>query len=368
MGSARELRTLMVSGKAGLEGDGWPPREEARRLIDADRLSDILALHDALGVTVLDARYLAGLPGLWGRLLRRLPFRIAQAAEIARRRHELDAVLTWGERDAARVAALMCFLSRRPAHVSILFWISDWKKSLPLRLLQRWIDRMMIAAPLQYRFAVDTLRLPPGKVVNVPWAVDTRFWRPLPASGGGDTICAVGLELRDYATFVAALRPLEIPCHIAVGSVRETGGLDVGPLPDQVTVGRKPITELRVLYARSRFVVVPLLPSDSDQGITTCLEAMAMAKAVICTDTVGQAGVLEDGVNSVRVPPLDEPALRNAIEQLWNDPDLCERLGAAGRRLVEEQYGLDTVVPRIAALCREAAAERGRPDVLTGGS
>jgi glycosyltransferase involved in cell wall biosynthesis len=351
------LRTLMVSSREGIEGDGWPPREELRRLIEDDRVSNILALHDALGVTVLDGRYLAAQPGAWGRLLRRAPFRIAQAAEIVRRRREFDAVLTWGERDAVRVGALMCLLPRRPAHVSILFWISRWRKALPLRLVHRGIDRMILGSPLQYRFALHTLRLPEKKVARIPWAVDTRFWRPLPSSGNEDMICAVGLEMRDYDTLIAALRPLGIPCHIAAGNRRMTRDLNA-ELPDQVTVARRSMHELRELYVRSRFVVVPLLPTDSDQGITTCLEAMAMARAVICTDTDGQVGVLDHDVNSIRVPPGDDEALREAIKRLWADPGLCARLGAAGRRLVEERYGLDVVVPRIAALCKDAVAER----------
>lgn len=219
---------------------------------------------------------------------------------------------------------------------------------------------MIVGAPLQYRFALVALRLPEKKVVHIPWAVDTRFWRPLPSSGNAETICAVGLERRDYDTLIAALRPLPIPCHIAAGSRSKTKALDETQIPDHVTVGRKSMLELRDLYARSRFVVVPLLPTESDQGITTCLEAMAMARAVICTKTAGQAGLLEDGVNSILVPPCDHVALRDAIERLWADPDLCARLGAAGRRLVEERFGDDRIVPRVLALCREAASERPR--------
>jgi glycosyltransferase involved in cell wall biosynthesis len=105
---------------------------------------------------------------------------------------------------------------------------------------------------------------------------------------------------------------------------------------------------------------VPLLPSDSDQGITTCLEAMAMAKAVICTQTAGQIGVLEHEVNALLVPPRDPRALRLAIERLWADPELCVRLGIAGRRRVEQHHALDVVDARIAALAGEAVAARHR--------
>jgi hypothetical protein len=57
---------------------------------------------------------------------------------------------------------------------------------------------------------------------------------------------------------------------VANGSMPDVGVARWGdrPLPTGVTVGAKSYFELRELYARSRFVAVPLLPSDSDNGIT----------------------------------------------------------------------------------------------------
>lgn len=358
-GSAPRLRTLEVGSSVGM---GWPPVEELRRLVAEDRVSNVLALHDALGIAPLDGRYLARLPGTWGRLLRRLPFRMAQAIELVRRRKAVDAVFTWGERDAIAVGALMLLPRRRPAHVSILFWPAKWKKALPLRVVQRGVDRMIIPSPLQRRLALERFGLPRRKVVDIPWSVDTRFFRPMPCPGPQETICSVGLEMRDYATLLAALQPLDIRCHIAVGagaaSSTPKDALAGMPLREGITVGRKSPADLRELYACSRFVVVPLQPSNSDNGITTCLEAMAMGRAVICTETRGQIGVLQDGVNSIRVPPRDEVALRRAIERLWNEPELCARLGAAGRTLVEERYDNVRVAQRVATVFREATDER----------
>jgi glycosyltransferase involved in cell wall biosynthesis len=362
------FRTIMISSREGIQGDGWAAPADLRRLVDEDRAADVLALHRALAVTVLDSAYLAQVPGAWGWLLGRLPFRLAQIVELVRVRHDFDIVLTWGERDAVRVGALLSLLRRRPAHMTVLFWISDWRKALPLALARRGLDRLVIAAPLQLRFAVERLRLPRKKVVSIPWSVDARFWRPMPVdpAENGDGICSVGLEMRDYETLLRALEPLAIPCHIAAASRRTAPkalphDLELNDRSALVTVGAKSQEQLRALYARSRFVVVPLLPSDSDNGITTCLEAMAMGKALICTETAGQVGVLEAGVNSIRVPPGDEIALRCAIERLWTDPDLCSRLGAAGRALVESRYSDEIVLPRLVALCEETIAERRRP-------
>lgn len=326
-------------------------------LIARDQLPDVLAFADELSLECLDERYFASIPGIRGKLLRRLPIVVAQGIEVVRRRRELDLVVSWSEAIAIPVALLLLLLPRRPAHLGILMWPSKPKKAVLLRLLRRGIDRLIIPAPQQRRFAVERLRVP--ETVAPPgmrWSVDTRFWRP--SEGAGEMICCVGREMRDYSTFVEAIRPLEIPCHIAAGGTQGVSNpwlrLEERDLPANVTLGAMSPLELRELYRRSRFVVIPLIPSDSDNGISTALEAFAMGRAVICTDTAGQVGVLEDGVNCLLVPPGDAAALRAAIERLWADPALCHQLGAAGRALVERNHTVAQWVTAVGSVAEEA--------------
>jgi glycosyltransferase involved in cell wall biosynthesis len=148
--------------------------------------------------------------------------------------------------------------------------------------------------------------------------------------------------MRDYRTLVEALRPTGLRCHIAAGSLRSAHNpwlsrLDV-ELPDSITLSSLPAPDLRELYARSRFTVVPLLPSHTDNGITAILESFAMAKPVVVTRTPGQVGVVQHGVNGLLVPPGSPEALRAAVERLWNDPDECARMGRNARRWVEEHH------------------------------
>jgi glycosyltransferase involved in cell wall biosynthesis len=61
------------------------------------------------------------------------------------------------------------------------------------------------------------------------------------------------------------------------------------------------------------------------------------------------------------VPPGDPTALREAIEFLTSHPDQADRMGRAGRALVEERYTLDGYVAElgriIAAVAETAAAD-----------
>ena len=187
------------------------------------------------------------------------------------------------------------------------------------------IHRIVVWSSVQYHFAVNQLGIPASRIVELRWLVDQKFWRPMNVST--DMICAVGREMRDYSTLIEAIRDGTVPCHIAakvdVGK-RDQWMADLGQaqtLPPHITVGAKPYLELRALYARSRFVVIPLYPTDTDNGVTVMTEAMAMGKAVICTRVAGQRDVLQDGVNGIFVPP------RNAARPAGSHPASLDASG-----------------------------------------
>jgi glycosyltransferase involved in cell wall biosynthesis len=153
-----------------------------------------------------------------------------------------------------------------------------------------------------------------------------------------------------------------------------------------VTVEAFDYHALRRLYSRSAVVVVPLEDTDFQAGVTTILEAMAMAKPVIVTHTQGQTDVVEDRRGVTRgatdrprpvsllriladakgvkleqsgfyVPPSDPDALRRAIVYLLEHPHERQRLGAAGRRAVEQLMTVDQYAERLRRLIDEAVFE-----------
>ncbi|HEX3617973.1 MAG TPA: glycosyltransferase family 4 protein [Solirubrobacteraceae bacterium] len=346
---------------------GKPPDAELVRRIAADEIPDVVSPDAPLAPTYLDDRLFASMTGLSGWLARHLPYRAAQVVEVYLRAPSYDLVVAWSDVPAILIAATLRLVPRRPALVAIVMWPSKPKKAIPLRLVQGGIDRFVHFAPLQRAFLEERLHIAPERILDGRSRVDTRFWRPMSVAGD-DSICAVGQEMRDYATLVEALRDTDIPCHIAVGSSflglsdRKwwRHSLDQSAVPANITVGRRNFAELRELYASSRFVVIPLIPSANSNGLTAILEAFAMGKAVVVTDSPGQVGILQEGVNSLRVPPRDPAALREAIERLWRDPELCARMGAAGRALVSAEYNLDQWTSTLSRAAIEAIEARDR--------
>lgn len=314
-------------------------------------------LEDRLHADVIDGYYLRALPRLRRALYRPLPKVVVQALEAFRLRKRYDAVVTWDDRVAVIYAALLMLTRSRSRHVALITWMAKFPKSLLLRLVQKRIDRIIVWSDVHRDLLCDVFGIAPSRVVSIPYQVDQQFWRP--ADAAQDSICAVGNSKRDYATLIDAVRGLPITCRIVQGFTprpRHTVDWDetarsldaAADLPANVVLGPAPAAELRAVYARARFVVVPLMPSFGNYGITAMLEAIAMGKAVICSDIRGHDTVaVEDGVNGILVPPGDVQGLREAIQYLWDHPEIAERMGREGRRRAEDVFALDHFVAHV---------------------
>jgi glycosyltransferase involved in cell wall biosynthesis len=294
-----------------------------------------------------------------------LPQDAAIVIEGFRRRRRYDIVLSWGERYAL-MFALLCKLTRsRTPHVGMMYWFSKPKVARPIRLLHSHIERIITWNSYQMGYLTGQIGVPASKVRYTHYYVDQHFWRPMNVPT--DMICAAGQEMRDYPTLFGALGGLDIRCHVAAGAVRLSGTLftshkeaaAAAAIPPNITVGTvQPHTALRELYARSRFVVMPLVDTDADNGITVILEAMAMGKAVICSRTAGQTDTIQDGITGLFVPVGDVAAMRKAIEYLWNNPSIAEDMGRNGRKFIEDHYTLDQFVANVRKTLEEVLDAR----------
>jgi glycosyltransferase involved in cell wall biosynthesis len=333
-----------------------------------------------------------------GRLLTRVAGRgpsLAWAAFLRRRAY--DVIYTDAESVGLPLALLLKYSGARrgqPRHVMLTHYLSSRLKHVLFRLgAGSRIDMLIVHSSAQRERATRMLRMPEERVARLPYFADERFWRPqpVPAAERGDApmICAVGLEFRDYATLVTAVRDLPVTVRIGAASAWSHHSAFAGSsdVPPNVTVESYAYLPLRDLYAAARFIVVPLREVDNQAGITVILEAMAMGKAVVVTATRGQTDVVRDRRNGGRgrverewwpafvdepglsetlgklatgfyVAPGDAGELRRAIQYLLDHPDVAEELGRNGRHLVEVLFGIDAFTARFSAVTR------GEPPLL----
>jgi len=165
----------------------------------------------------------------------------------------------------------------------------------------------------------------------------------LPADRDG-SVFAGGESHRDYDPLIEAAR------HVDARYVLGTGRLSRSQrarLPQGSRAGRVPHDEFLSLMRRASVVVVPLAPrEDRSAGEQTYLNAMAMGKPVIVTDSLGVREYISDRETGLVVPPCDPDAMAAALAWTLDaaNADDVARIAERGRELALRRFGPDQYV------------------------
>jgi glycosyltransferase involved in cell wall biosynthesis len=85
------------------------------------------------------------------------------------------------------------------------------------------------------------------------------------------------------------------------------------------------------------------LPSYREGVPNALLEAAACGLPIVTTDVPGCRDVVTHGLNGLLVPVRNAPVLAEALEALLSDARLRHRMGAAGREIAVNKFGLGKV-------------------------
>ena len=88
---------------------------------------------------------------------------------------------------------------------------------------------------------------------------------------------------------------------------------------------------------------VYVLPSYREGTPRTVLEAMAMARPIITTDTQGCRGTVKNGINGFLVPVKSSDLLAEKIEWFVNNPEKIPEMGRESRKYAEEKFDVRKV-------------------------
>lgn len=379
---------------------GEPSSDELERLAREGHRprKDYVEVARVLGADIIDAHYMTHRASPLARwVAARIGMPAGQVVEGFLKRKRYRSICTWGDRIGLPLALLYKLAHSRPDLVLMSAWVSRWKKAVFLRYFKvhTHLRAIVSYSSVQMTIAATKLGVPENKLYHGKQPVDDRFWRPTPGPQE-QLICSVGWEARDYGTLLTATAGMELQVELAIGIAgftalgnnqpaqdaanrdRAAGRAASAPaqgfkrlrrtysyrlfrnwiqevdrvgLPSNVKVSYQlsPL-QLRALYGRALFVVIPLHDVPSDCGVTALTEAMAMGKAVVLTRTSGQVDIVCDWEHGIYVAPGDPAALRDAIHYLVNHPDERERMGWAGRERVERDHRLDDYASRVAAI------------------
>ena len=218
----------------------------------------------------------------------------------------------------------------------------------------RFADRVIFQNPDDRNYFLENglVRGPEQTALVAGSGVDLDHYAPAPLPGGPVCFLMIARLLRDkgVAEFAAAAR-------IVKREHPEAQFILVGPF-DPNPSGIKPaeaeawvregiieyrgtVRDVRPEIAASHAFV---LPSYYGEGIPrTILEAMAMSRAIVTTDSPGCRETVLEGRNGFLVPPRDADALATAMKRLARDRPFLVAAGAASLDLARGRFDVNAV-------------------------
>jgi glycosyltransferase involved in cell wall biosynthesis len=193
-------------------------------------------------------------------------------------------------------------------------------------------------------------RTRPEAILLGPPGVDTEFFHPCRSPRPDGPILCVG-RLRDsrknvrmlldaYAILVrqTPAPPLHLVGRggITAADQQYAQQLDIA---DKIKVFRDvSLEQLRELYQSSSIFVLP----SNEEGLgIVILEAMACGLPVVSTDCGGPATAIVPGETGFLVPVGNAQRFAQTMQMILAAADLRARMGAAGRKRVEDRFSLE---------------------------
>ncbi len=254
------------------------------------------------------------------------------------------------------IAKKQLIASRKPSWINYVTWrTSLFETGASFVCVSEYIRRRAIewGYPAERTVAlpigVDTGVIKPAPFVETPRIVHVA--RLVEVKGTADL-------LRAFATVRRALPSAELVI-VGDGPLRAR----LGALATQLGVaeavrflGALPHAEVLAEIGAAQVLCLPsaTAPNGAQEGLgLVLLEAAASGRPVVGTDHGGIPEAVVDGVNGYLVPERDPAALADRLLALLADPGLGERLGAAGRQMVERQYDLQTQTAKLESLYQD---------------
>jgi glycosyltransferase involved in cell wall biosynthesis len=104
---------------------------------------------------------------------------------------------------------------------------------------------------------------------------------------------------------------------------------------------------------------IVVLPSYREGTPKSLLEAAAMGKPIVTTDTVGCREVVNDGENGLLVPVKNSVALKDAIEKLLLNPKLRTAMGEKSRQRAIHEFDEKKVIAQTLMMYERLFARKG---------
>lgn len=225
----------------------------------------------------------------------------------------------------------------------------DNKNTLLANQFINGYDKLLCINQVFKEHLKNDYNVPDEKLEVLEWGVDLPFYTVnsdgiLYTSDNEQSpfILSAGKTYRDYDTLIEAFKEIDYPLKIY-----GHGQYNTLQVPPHIYVSKKKISwqEMLVEYQKAYAVAIPLNMAKCRGnyqaiGLTSLLEAMAMAKAVVMTrnNDVG-IDIEKEGIG-LFVRPAHRRGREQTIEILLKNPEMTKKMGVKARYLVETRFNL----------------------------
>jgi glycosyltransferase involved in cell wall biosynthesis len=329
---------------------------------------DYIELQHLLDIETID--YSAYNDSFAGKIFRRLETQLRSDVYMAfigwwqSRQH--SSTFAWSERAGIPLAALNRIAEPNNRFITMFQCWSERQELAITRFgLFHAMDEIIVHCTSMKENLVR-LGAPDEKVKVIHYSIDQTYFSP---DAGPEQSRAMIMSVgeprsRNYPLLFQAVDGL--PIHLTVAGfghwyAREKKASLNGPIPQNVSLTKQlSQAELRDLYARSQFVVLPIQDLVYSAGATAALEAGSMARAVVAFRSKGILDYIIDGETGILVEPGNVKEMRNAIQFLLANPKEARRMGQNARQRIVEELNLERYVSHIADLLAENEQARKR--------
>ena len=198
--------------------------------------------------------------------------------------------------------------------------------------------------------AAEISRYSIKKVTVTPFGVDTVAFQPCLARTASTFVIGTAKDLKHVYGIDDLLKVVAVVAHRhpdwslrleVLGDGPEIGHLR--SLVDKLGIGQLvcwagQVPHCEMAQRMRDWGVAAFLSRQESYGVAA-LEAQACAIPVIVSDAPGLTEVVEDGVTGMVVPRESIMKAATAVETLYGNPDLRQRMGSAARNWVCERFG-----------------------------
>ena len=181
-----------------------------------------------------------------------------------------------------------------------------------------------------------------------------------PSNGLGDHVGYIGRlsPEKGVSALLTAARMLASVEFKAAGSLARMPDLPEQASANLEFVGHLEHESLDRFYKACSMLVVPSVCYEGFPSVI--IDTMVRGKPVVCSRIGGLPEIVDDGFTGLLFEPGNAADLAEKIQYLWERPQLCRRMGQAGRAKALREYSPEKYYQRLMAVY-ERAMELGAP-------